>query len=100
MRDQSTSLMYNVNSSHLYVNLQNMKTLYEYIGKSEEEINQIITTKRNSLINNYAYMILRNKNMSYKDKKRNIYDLDTVNGKKLFKNHVVLYLKEKIRKYI
>lgn len=100
MRDQSTSLMYNVNSSHLHVNLQNMKTLYEYIGKSEEEINHIITTKRNSLINNYAYMILRNRNMSYKDKKKNIYDLDTVNGKKLFKNHVVLYLKEKIRKYI
>ena len=100
MRDQSTSLMYNVNSSHLHVNLQNMKTLYEYIGKSKEEINQIITTKRNSLINNYAYMILRNRNMSYKDKKKNIYDLDAVNGKKLFKNHVVLYLKEKIRKYI
>ena len=37
MRDQSTSLMYNVNSSHLYVNLQNMKTLRKLLKKQEKQ---------------------------------------------------------------
>lgn len=100
MRDQETSLMYNVNYTHLDVSLQNMKMMYNLLGKSNQEIKDIISNKKLSMLNNYAYLIFRNKNMSFKNKKYNIYNLDSKLGKKLFRDNVILYIKEIIRKFI
>lgn len=100
MRDQSTSLMYNVNYTHLDVSLNNMQMLYKLLSKSDKEIDNLISNKRLSMLNNYAYIIFRNKNMSFKDKRYNIYNLDSKLGKKLFRDNVILYIKEMIRKFI
>lgn len=100
MRDQSTSLMYNVNYTHLDVSLDNHRMMYKLLNKNDKEINNLVNNKRQHMLNNYAYLIFRNKNMSFKYKKYNIYNLDSKIGKKLFRDNVILYIKEMIRKYI
>lgn len=96
MRDQSDSLMYNINYVHYSVAIENIEKMYSLCGLDEKQINNNLCSKKKDLINTYSYLIFHNKKMSYTDKKNNILKLDDQQGKNLFKRQRTIYFKEKI----
>lgn len=100
LKDNNSSLMNKVNYSHLKIHLDNLKDMYLLIGYDEKQSVLLVENEKEKMTKMYAYMIFRNKNMSFKDKRYNIYNLDSKLGKKLFKDNVILYIKEMIRRFI
>lgn len=98
MRDQTTSLMYNVDSKNIDVSLYNLRHLYKLLGKSDEEIKELLEKEKNQLIDVNAYLIMHNKGMSLSEKKKLIKEMSE--GNHLYRKNRNLYFKEKIVKIL
>lgn len=98
MRDQTTSLMYNVDSKNIDVSLYNLKHLYKLLGKSDEDTKQILEREKEKLIDVNAYLIMHNKGMSLTKKKKLIKEMSE--GNYLYRKNRNLYFKEKIAKVL
>lgn len=100
MRDQDGSLMFKIGLESVEEPIKNLQSLYKLIGYSEKEINEKISKDREKQISLYAYLILHNAGMSMKEKKRLVYNLDSEQGKYLFKKNKKIYIKERIAKLL
>ena len=98
MRDQTTSLMYNVDSKNIDVSLLNLKHLYQILGKSGGEIKNSLEREKDKLIDVNAYLIMHNKGMSLSKRKQLIKEMSE--NKYLYRKNRNLYFKEKIVKVL
>src|SRR5699024_5992085 len=57
MRDQKGALMYRVGYEGVEEVLKNLRELYRILGKTEEEIEQILIEERQRQLEVYAYLI-------------------------------------------
>lgn len=96
MRNQTSSLMFNVNSTNINVSLCNLEHLYKLLGKSDEDIKELLEKEKDKLINVNAYLIMHNKGMSLSKKKQLIKEMSDSNH--LYRKNRNLYFKEKIAK--
>lgn len=100
MRDQANSLMYKVGYESVDEPLKNLRSLYEVMGMSTEEIKKTLAEDRKRQMQLYAYLIFHNAGMKKSEKKRLILALDDKEGKSLYKRNHTIYLKEKVLKLI
>lgn len=100
MRDNDGSLMYKVGYESVEEPLKNLRTLYQIMGYSDLEIEEIIKEDREKQIQLYAYLIMHNAGMKMRERKKLIISLDKTKGKLLYRKHYILYLKEKIGKFL
>lgn len=100
MRDQNGSLMYQVGNESIEEPLKNLRSLYEIIGLSNEETEKRLSQDREKQVKLYAYLILHNAGMSLKQRKKLVYNLDSVQGKKLYKKNRNILIKEKLSKLL
>lgn len=100
MRDQEGSLMFRVGLESVEEPLKNLVSLYQVVGYSQNEIEEKIVIDRKNQIELYAYLIMHNAGMSIKRKKKLIYNLDSKQGKYLYKKNKRIYIKEKIVKLL
>lgn len=98
MRDQEGSLMYRVGYESIEEPLKNLKSLYEIMGYSSNEIEENLAIDRQKMIENQAYLIFHNVGMGLLEKRKLILRLDESRGKKLFWDNFILYEKEKMAK--
>ncbi len=96
----ATSAMFRVGTESIEEPLKNLRALYKLIGENEETIEERIERDRESMIRGYAYMIVHNRGMKWKEKKRLIYALDAERGKMLYRTNKTLYYKEKLMRFI
>lgn len=96
IRGISGSLMYRVGYESVEEPLKELRTLYEIMGVSENEINKLMIEERQKQIEMYAYLIYHNAGMKEQEKKRLILGLDPVQGKELYKKNRILFYKERI----
>ena len=96
MRDRAGSLMYRVGYESVEEPLKNLRALYALMGKADGEIDSIIEHKRTEIKENYAYLIMHNLGMPPRERRRLILALDDRTGKRLFRQNLILYWKEKI----
>jgi hypothetical protein len=78
--------------------IKNLRKLYEIVGVSDLETR--LAEDRRNTVNAYAYLIMHNAGMPLSEKKRLILALDPQNGKKLYRENRLLYIKERIRRKI
>ena len=96
MRDQAGSLMFRVGYESVEEPLKNLRKLYEI--QELPDLEQRLAADRQSIIDNYAYLIMHNMGMPMTEKKRLILGLDSQQGKALFRKNLMLWLKERIAK--
>ena len=96
MRDQKGALMYRVGYEGVEEPLKNLRELYRILGKTDEEIEQILIAERQRQLEVYAYLIFHNYGMKRSEKKRLILALDEKQGKTLYKKNRCVFLKERI----
>lgn len=94
MRDQENSLMFRVGYEKIENLIVNIKLLFKLTSLSPQRQMEEVNQRKEKLINNQAYLIFHNHSMSFKEKKHLILCLD--NGKKLFRENLNLYYKERI----
>lgn len=100
MRDQDGSLMFRVGYESVEEPLHNFRLLYELEGFSEKEIEDKLNSDRKDQTELYAYLIIHNQGMKWKEKYRLACKLDAKNGKKLFYKNLLVYEKEQLKKLI
>ena len=100
MRDNDGSLMYKVGYESVEEPLKNLRTLYQIMGHSDVEIEEKIRQDRERQVQLYAYLIMHNAGMKMRERKRLIIGLDKTQGKLLYRKQYILYLKEKIGKFL
>lgn len=99
-RDQENSLMFNTGYEKIDNLIDNLKSLLDLTSLSSEIKSNIIHERKNKMIENYAYIIYHNPKMKEKVKKELILKLDKEKGYDLYKKNRILYLKEKVSKFI
>lgn len=99
-RDQENSLMFNTGYEKIENLLENLKTLLDLTSLSNEVKQEMILSRKNTIIENYAYIIYHNPKMKEKTKKELILRLDKDKGYELYKKNRILYLKEKVSKLL
>lgn len=100
MRDQESSLMYHVGYESVEEPLKNLRLLYELSGLPQQEREKRLEEKRSQMVELYAYLILHNAGMRQSEKKRLVLALDTRRGNELYRRHVILYWKEKLKRVL
>lgn len=100
MRDQSGSLMYHVGYESIEEPLKNLHCLYQLLGMNEESIEKAIACDRKKQIELYAYLIMHNAGMKIREKRKLIFQLDLKHGKELYRKNRILFIKEKLSKWI
>lgn len=98
MRDQDGALMFRVGYESIDESLCNLRKLYEIIGVSDVE--RRLAEDRQKKVQSYAYLIMHNVGMPKSEKKRLICALDGKTGKKLYRDHRILYMKERLNKLL
>lgn len=96
MRDQKGALMYHVGYESIDEVLRNLRVIYKILGKTEEEINQIMIKERQQQLEIFAYLIFHNYGMKRTEKKRLILAIDEKQGKDLYKRNRNIFWKERI----
>lgn len=96
MRDQEGALMYHVGYESIEEPLKNLRLLYKLEGCSGDEIERKLIAARETQLQNYAYIIMRSAAFSAAEKKRLIIGLDSSKGNKLYKEQVILKVKEQV----
>lgn len=99
MRDQETSLMYNVKPENVKTSLKNLEHLYNIMNMPKDEITSNLKNEKKKLVEVNAYLIMHNKGTSLMNKRKMIMTLSDGNNK-LWINNIVLYIKEKISLWI
>ena len=100
MRDQAGSLMFRVGYESIDEPLKNLRTIYELLELSEEDIDEIMVESKQSQIDIYAYLIMHNYGMALSEKRRLILKLDHEEGPRLFRQNLILFFKEKVRRFL
>lgn len=100
MRDQKGSLMYHIGYEGIEEPLKNLKQMYIIMGKKDEEIQKFLRIQRQYQIELYAYLIVHNYGMRLREKRQLILQLDPEQGKTLYRRNVILYCKERIKKFL
>lgn len=96
MRDQKGALMYQVGYESVDEVLKNFRTIYNILGKTEEEIDQIMIEEKQRQLEVYAYLIFHNYGMKRSEKKKLILALDEKQGQILYKKNRKVFWKERI----
>lgn len=91
-----TSLMSRFGRESIEEPLRDLDSLYRLLGMNEEEREQRLAADRKDQVNLRAYIIFHNVDMSWKEKKQLILDMDPINGKKLYKDNQILFFKEQV----
>lgn len=99
-RDQENSLMFNTGYEKIDNLLDNLKSLLDLTSLTNEVKQEMFQSRRNTMIENYAYIIYHNPKMKEKTKKELILRLDEEKGHELYKKNRILYLKEKVSKLL
>lgn len=100
MRDQMGSLMYHVGYESIEEPLKNLYCLYKLLGMNEESIEKAIACDRKKQMELYAYLIMHNAGMKMQEKRKLIFQLDLEHGKELYRKNKMLFIKEKLSKWI
>lgn len=100
MRDQKGSLMYHIGYEGIEEPLKNLKQMYIIMGKQGEEIQKFLRIQRQHQIELYAYLIIHNYGMHLREKRQLILQLDSEQGRILFRRNLILYCKERIKKFL
>lgn len=100
MRDQESSLMYQVGYESINEPIKNLKKLYELEGLPDYEIEKKIIIDQQHQIEQYAYLIMHNAGMKMREKKRLIMALNQGQGKRLYYHNKTVYMKEIISNII
>lgn len=98
MRDQDGSLMFRVGYESVEEPLKNLRKLYEILELPDLE--ERLAEDRRKTVESYAYLIMHNAGMPRKEKKRLILELDSKQGKQLYRINRSVYWKEQLRKRI
>ncbi len=96
MRDQEGSLMFRVGYESVEEPLKNLRMLYELLGLSGQTLEDRLARDREEQVELYAYLIMHNAGMPFREKRRLILALDTSKGRMLYRHNLVLYWKERI----
>lgn len=96
MRDNENSLMSRLLETKIQDSLDNLKIMYELMGKSADEIQKLIATEKEKQIEYYAYTIMHDENMTTKEKKERIFQLPSDCAEQLYKQQKALQRKEGI----
>lgn len=100
MRDQMGSLMYHVGYESIEEPLKNLYCLYKLLGMNEESIEKALACDRKKQMELYAYLIMHNAGMKMQEKRKLIFQLDLEHGKELYRKNKMLFIKEKLSKWI
>lgn len=92
-----TSLMSRFGRESIEEPLKDLDSLYRLLNISEEERAQRLVADRKNQIKLRAYIIFHNVDMDWKEKKQLILDMDPENGKQLYKDNQILYIKEQVQ---
>lgn len=96
MRDQSSSLMFQIGRESVEEPLKNLRKMYELMGLSGQELAGRLDRDRSRQIESFAYLIMHNAGMSRQEKKKRILALDAEQGRSLLRKNRILYWKERI----
>ena len=96
MRDQAGSLMFRVGYESVEEPLKNLRQLYTIMGLSGSALEDQLAAERENQIASYTYLIMHNAGMPGREKKRLILALDPARGKALYRQNLILYMKERI----
>lgn len=100
MRDQPGSLMYRMGTETMEEALQNLQTMYRLTGLPEAVIEEKIAYEREHQKGLYAYLIMHNMGMPLLQRRKLILQLDTLEGKRLWRENLVLFGKEKLSRLL
>ena len=96
MRDNENSLMSRLLETKIQDSLDNLKIMYELMGKSADEIQKLIAEEKQKQLEYYAYTIMHDENMTTKEKKERIFQLPSDCAEQLYKQQKALQRKEGI----
>lgn len=91
-----TSLMSRFGHESIEETLKDLQALYGLLDIGEEERKNLLANDKERQLEIRAYIILHNIDMSWKEKKRLILNMDSQKGKMLYKQNKILYFKEKV----
>ena len=74
--------------------------MYIIMGKQGKEIQKLLRIQRQHQIELYAYLIIHNYGMHLREKRQLILQLDSEQGRILFRRNLILYCKERIKKFL
>ena len=94
MRDRDGSLMFRVGYESVEEPLKNLRKLYEIQGIPDLE--QRLAADREKTVGSYAYLIMHNAGMPMTEKRRLILALDKAQGRRYYRQNLILYFKERI----
>lgn len=100
MRDQEGSLMFRVGYESVEEPLKNLRKLYELMGLTGQTLEDRLKSDHSKQVELHAYLIMHNAGMTYREKKRLILALDPQIGKGLLRKNLLLYLKERVAKWL
>ena len=100
MRDQPGSLMYRMGTERMEEAIINLAAMYRLGGLSEDGIEERMMEEREKQKGLYAYLIMHNMGMPFRQRRELILQLDHKQGKQLFWKNLVLFLKEQAVRYI
>lgn len=95
-RSSGNSLMSQFGKGNMEEPLKDAELLYRLIGVEESEIQQQLIRDRQSQLKMWAYLIMHNMGMGPAEKRRLILSLDKKQGKKLYRQNVIIRWKERI----
>lgn len=96
MRDNENSLMSRLLEVKIQDSLDNFKIMYEIMGKTTEEIEDLLQLEKEKQIEYYAYTIMHDTRMTAKEKKEKIIQLPSEHSEELYKKQKILQRKESI----
>lgn len=96
IRCSGNSLMSRFGGEKIDESLENLDRLYKLLDIDTETRKERLFRDRNTQVELWAYLIMHNMGMPHKEKRRLILNLDTGRGKKLYRQNLITYWKERI----
>lgn len=100
MRDQPGSLMYRMGTEKIEEAIRNLETMYRLMGLPEVMIEEKLAQEREHQKGLYAYLIMYNMGMPMRQRRKLILQLDEKEGKRLWRENLLLFCKEKIARML
>lgn len=100
MRDQPGSLMYRMGTEKMEEALRNLEKLYRLAGLDEKTVEEKLSLEREHQKDMYAYLIMHNMGMPLLRRRGLILQLDSREGRGLWRKNLVLFTKEKISRML
>ena len=91
-----TSLMSHFGRESMEEPLKDLDRLYQLLDYSEEERAQQLALDRKNIIKLRAYLIVHNVDMGWKEKRQLVLKMDPEQGKQLYRQNLILYVKERV----